>query len=46
MKPLDYKSGLVKRMIAIVQHYNPEKYWKMRDFVVSSSHVGGGKEIT
>lgn len=41
MESLDYKNGIVKKLIGFVQHYNPEKYWKMRSFVVSSSHVGG-----
>lgn len=45
MEQLDYKSGFVKKMIAFVQHYNPEKYWKMRDFVISDTPVGGVKKV-
>jgi hypothetical protein len=42
MEPLDYGNKIVKRLIGYVQHYNPEKYWKMRNVVISKSNVGGG----
>ena len=44
MKPLDYKNGIVKKLIGHVQHYNPDKYWKMRSFVISENNSGGGDE--
>lgn len=43
MEPLDYKNKYVKWMIGIVQHYDPVKYWKMREYVISSKHTGFGK---
>lgn len=45
MKPLDYKNGIVKKLIGHVQHYNPDKYWKMRGFVISENNSGGGMKL-
>ena len=37
---LDYKNKNVKLLMGIVQHYNPQKYWKMREFVVADNRGG------
>ena len=37
---LDYQDNNVKKAIGIVQHYNPKKYWAMREYVISVN--GGG----
>lgn len=34
---LDYKNKYVKILTGIVQHYNPSKYWRMREFVISEN---------
>lgn len=34
---LDYKNKYVKILMGIVQHYNPLKYWRMREFVISEN---------
>lgn len=40
MLKVDIHSTWVKRLIGIVQHYNPESYWRMREKVVAYSGKG------
>ena len=35
---IQYSRGLIKWIYGLVQHYNPEKYWKYREYVIT----GGG----
>ena len=37
---IDYHKFPVRNVLAWIQHYDAEKYWKRRDYVI---HVGGGK---
>ena len=38
---MNYKNKFIAKGLGIIQHYNPEKYWKMRDYIQNFS-VGGG----
>lgn len=36
---VQYSKGIIKWAHGLVQHYNPDKYWKYREYVISQ---GGG----
>ena len=42
MKRMNRKNKIVSAVMHHVQHYNPEKYWKMREVVVSAQKTRGG----
>lgn len=35
---VNYNNKLISRIMGIVQHYNPDKYWKMRECVVNQNN--------
>ena len=38
---IDHHVPLYAKIMGMVQHYNPQKYWKMRDYVISITNMGG-----
>ena len=37
---VNWKNPFVKKILGIIQHYDENKYWKMRNIVVSDKKVG------
>lgn len=36
---MDYKNIFIVKVLGVIQHYNPESYWRMRDYL--QNHQGG-----